>query len=246
MEIIARKRSADPVQEQLREAKDRWNLAAKELISRLIAFKRGMNGRGDARYGLPISKIHEPLPTEIGTFLSELSSNFQQLAESANQIVQQQAYYAEHRRKPQPKGAPTEAPKVASKIATASTKQEAALLIRKNHDMVGLYRERIPTLLAITAQEQEQGLMGAPWPPPVMSFVYDQPRFQKYWMKNTPSPLDIVFCLAGRITSIQKGEPYSTKLIGDHIPSDLVIEFPYGTCEAKNITIGDRIKLITA
>jgi uncharacterized membrane protein (UPF0127 family) len=236
MEIIARKRSADPVQEQLREAKDRWNLAAKELISRLIAFKRGMNGRGDARYGLPISKIHEPLPAEIGTFLSELSSNFQQLAEEANRIVQQQAYYAEHRRKPA-KGPLTETPKAASKIATASIKQESFLLIGK---------EKIPTLLAITAQEQEQGLMGVAWPPPVMSFVYDQPRLQKYWMKNTISPLDIVFCLAGRITSIQKGEPYSTKLIGDHVPSDLVIEFPYGTCKAKNITIGDRIKLITA
>ena len=99
------------------------------------------------------------------------------------------------------------------------------------------------TLLAITPQEQERGLMHKKWPPPIMSFVYKLPSINKFWMHNTPSPLDIVFCHKNIITNICKGEPYSTALIGDDSFSDLVIEFPYGTCENKKIKVGDSVLL---
>jgi len=97
-------------------------------------------------------------------------------------------------------------------------------------------------LLAITAEEQERGLMEQKWPPPCMAFVYQNPRFSSFWMKNTPSPLDIVFCLDGKITKICKGEPYSTALIDGGL-SDLVVEFPYGTCQEHGIVEGSEINL---
>lgn len=101
-----------------------------------------------------------------------------------------------------------------------------------------------PTLLAISDVEQERGLMHVSWPPPVMTFVYESPKINKFWMHNTPSPLDIVFCLDGKITQICKGEPFSTEIIGGNKYSDLVIEFPIGTMSALNIKLGHSVGLI--
>lgn len=101
-----------------------------------------------------------------------------------------------------------------------------------------------PTLLAISDAEQAQGLMGQAWPPPVMSFVYAEPRITRFWMKNTPSPLDIVFCHNGKVRQICKGEPYSTTMIGDSKVSDLVIEFPYGTAVTSGIKLGHSVGLV--
>jgi hypothetical protein len=101
-----------------------------------------------------------------------------------------------------------------------------------------------PTLLAISEEEQSRGLMHQKWPPPIMSFVYSFPKVSRFWMKNTPSPLDIVFCCEGKITQIHKGEPFSTSTIGDYSISDLVVEFPYGTVKGHNIKIGDSVSLL--
>ena len=102
----------------------------------------------------------------------------------------------------------------------------------------------IETLLAITAEEQNRGLMFQEWEPPVMSFVYAKPNINKFWMKNTPSPLDIIFSCDGKINQIKKGEPYSTQIIGEDIPSDLIIELPFGTAEKIDIKLGSKVGLI--
>lgn len=101
-----------------------------------------------------------------------------------------------------------------------------------------------PTLLAISSQEQARGLMGQNWPPPIMSFIYARPSINRFWMANTPSPLDIVFCHNGKITQICEGEPYSTKVIGNQSLSDLVIEFPYGTVESSGVKINNKVGLV--
>jgi uncharacterized membrane protein (UPF0127 family) len=101
----------------------------------------------------------------------------------------------------------------------------------------------IPTLLAISEIEQQVGLMHRQQLPPSMSFVYENPKINKFWMHNTPKALDIVFCKNGKIISIAKGEPFSTMLIGPDFPTDLVIEFPYGTCNAMSIKEGDDVEL---
>jgi len=107
-----------------------------------------------------------------------------------------------------------------------------------------IYNNIFPTLLAISSEEQSQGLMHQEWPPPVMSFVYDSPRINKFWMKNTPSPLDIIFCHAGKVSEICYGEPHSTGMIGSNLFSDLVIELPHGTAESNQIKVGHEAGLV--
>lgn len=111
------------------------------------------------------------------------------------------------------------------------------------HGFVQIHKDIFPTLFAISAEEQAIGLMEQPWPPPIMSFIYLRPTYNKFWMKNTPSPLDIVFCCDGRIQEICKGEPHSTAMISTGV-SDLVIEFPYGTISKSNIKIGHQVNLV--
>ena len=77
---IAFKPSPDQRQQHLRERKFNWNKATSDFIARMIAFKRALNGRAAPTYGLPVSNIKNPLPSEVVHFLSELSSNYQALA----------------------------------------------------------------------------------------------------------------------------------------------------------------------
>ncbi len=109
--------------------------------------------------------------------------------------------------------------------------------------LVKIKNNEFVVLLAESAEEQQRGLMEAKWPPPSMAFVYQYAKFSSFWMKNTPSPLDIVFCLDGKVTKICKGEPYSTELIHGGF-SDLVVEFPYGTCKDYGLVEGSEINLI--
>lgn len=107
-----------------------------------------------------------------------------------------------------------------------------------------IHNNVFPTLLAISSDEQSQGLMHQPWPPPIMSFVYATPTINKFWMKATPSPLDIIFCHAGKVSEICYGEPHSTAVIGGDHPSDLVIELPFGTASSSDIKIGQSAGLV--
>ncbi len=102
----------------------------------------------------------------------------------------------------------------------------------------------MPTLLAISETEQQHGLMNQEWPPPVMSFVYTYPRVNKFWMHNTPSPLDIIFCHEGKVSQLHVGEPFSTAMIGDNKFSDLVIELPHGTVDKLGIRVGQSVGIV--
>lgn len=106
-----------------------------------------------------------------------------------------------------------------------------------------LHNNILPTLLAISAEEQEKGLMHQEWPPPVMSFIYAFPSVNRFWMKNTPSPLDIVFCHKGKIAEICYGEPNSTQVVGSQL-SDLVIELPYGSVESIGLKVGQSVGVV--
>lgn len=109
-----RKKSPDPLQQQLRDRKSNFNIACSEFISRVIAFKRGLNGRGDPNYGLPPSDIKNPLPGEIGGFLNQLASDFAKISSEANIIVSEQQNYSQKRNKKKQNPAEgAEPPKVA-------------------------------------------------------------------------------------------------------------------------------------
>jgi hypothetical protein len=102
-------KSKDPVQQRLREHKRHWSDSTSEFIAKLIAFKRGLNGRGDAQAGIPPSSIKEALPGEVGGILDQLASQFQGLVQDAGSIMDEQAHYAKirRRRRNKPKTAPT-------------------------------------------------------------------------------------------------------------------------------------------
>lgn len=102
---------------------------------------------------------------------------------------------------------------------------------------------KIPTLLALSTQEQEVGLMFQKQPT-TMAFIYAKPGVHKFWMKNTPQPLDLVFCKKGFVVDIQCGAPFSLSLIGsDQIQSDLVVEMPYKFASIHGIKISDSVDL---
>jgi uncharacterized membrane protein (UPF0127 family) len=101
---------------------------------------------------------------------------------------------------------------------------------------------KLEVLLALSEEEQIQGLMKINPPLPNMAFIYKNPKYSSFWMKDTKAPLDIVFCLDGKISKICKGEPFSTTLIDGGL-SDLVVEFPYGTCKDYGLIEGSEINL---
>lgn len=95
----ARKASADPVQEKLRQHKSNWNRDVSGLISGLITLKKAINGKGDLEAGLPPSNIKDPFPSEVTSYLSHLSSEYLRLANDASKIIEEQSYYSANRKK---------------------------------------------------------------------------------------------------------------------------------------------------
>jgi uncharacterized membrane protein (UPF0127 family) len=110
-------------------------------------------------------------------------------------------------------------------------------------DRVIIKGQQFDALMAITSDEVASGLMYKSWPPPVMAFPFVKADVRKFWMKNTTSPLDIVFCRAGKIIGIFAGTPLSLEHIGPDEPCDLVVEFPRGTVARNRIAVGDSVKL---
>lgn len=97
---------------------------------------------------------------------------------------------------------------------------------------------------AITHEEQRVGLMNSKWPPTITVFPYKDAAIRRFWMKNTPVPLDIIFCKSGKILYIEVGRPYiDNKFIGPNEPVDLVIEAPAGFCAYNQIKTGSSVKL---
>lgn len=95
---------------------------------------------------------------------------------------------------------------------------------------------------AVTPKEQEKGLMFER-DPKILVFLYTQPKIRKFWMKNCPNPLDIVFIKNNKIICIEKGIPNTGNLVGPDSECDFVVEFPFGYCEKNNLCIGKSIKL---
>lgn len=99
---VARKPSADPVQEKLRQAKVTWNKEVSSFINDLIHLKKTMNG-WPSKFYQERSKITEPIPADAPTIIGSLAGDFQELAQRGNAIIQQQVEYSKARRKKQPK-----------------------------------------------------------------------------------------------------------------------------------------------
>lgn len=104
--------------------------------------------------------------------------------------------------------------------------------------------------LARTAAEQERGLMYrndlgrdggmlfAPYPPDG-----GPPRPANFWMKNTPTPLDIVFIRAdGTIARIAENTiPFSETMIPSGEPVAAVLELVGGRTAETGVSEGDTV-----
>lgn len=106
----------DPRHKALKQHKKNWNKAMKELILRMKAFQKALNGKGDHRYALPTSKLHEPIPPELINFINTLSTNYEAVASEALKITTEQNEFARGRQQAKAQ------PKVASLQLEASNK----------------------------------------------------------------------------------------------------------------------------
>jgi len=103
---------------------------------------------------------------------------------------------------------------------------------------------------ARTADEQEKGLMYRTdipddggmlfWPYPPDGSA---PRAASFWMKNTPSPLDIIFIRAdGTIARIAENTvPFSEDHVESGEPIGAVLELKGGRSSTLGIAEGDRV-----
>lgn len=108
MEKTARKPSADPVQERLRQNKAAWNKEVSAFINDLIHLKKTMNG-WPSKFFKERSRITQPVPADAATIIGSLAGDFQEIANKGNGLVQEQLDYAKNRRQKQPQ-APAGAP----------------------------------------------------------------------------------------------------------------------------------------
>lgn len=98
----ARKPSADPVQEKLRESKSAWNKEVSAFIDNLIHVKKLMNG-WPSKFNMERSFIKDPIPKFPNTILADLSEEFNKIVDKGNNIITEQANYSKSRKQKQPK-----------------------------------------------------------------------------------------------------------------------------------------------
>ncbi len=141
LEKTARKPSADPVQEKLRQNKALWNKDVSAFVNDLIHLKKLMNG-WPSKFFKERSRIGDPMPADPTTIIGSLAGDFQDIAQRGNALVAEQLEYSKNRRKKQPKApvAPTtpatpEAP-VPSPAPADLTKQLAAWETKYDYQLV--------------------------------------------------------------------------------------------------------------
>jgi uncharacterized membrane protein (UPF0127 family) len=100
--------------------------------------------------------------------------------------------------------------------------------------------------MALTSDQQTVGLMFRPSVPADGGMLFDwgAPRESTMWMRNTISPLDMVFINAdGTIRSIVENTvPQSLAIIDSRGPVRATLELAAGTTARLNIRVGDKVE----
>ena len=97
---------------------------------------------------------------------------------------------------------------------------------------------------ALSAEQRQRGLMYRPDLPDDygMLFVFSDSQPLQFWMKNTLSPLDIIYIRpGGLIDSIQQGTPLSEEILPSDGPAKFVLELRAGLAEDYGLTPGTLI-----
>ena len=100
--------------------------------------------------------------------------------------------------------------------------------------------------MALTPDQQTVGLMFRPTVPADGGMLFDWgiARDSQMWMRNTISPLDMVFINAdGTIRSIAENTvPQSLAIIDSRGPVRATLELAAGTTARLNIRVGDKVQ----
>ncbi len=101
--------------------------------------------------------------------------------------------------------------------------------------------------LALTREEQARGLMYRTElaEDAGMLFVFDREEPRRFWMSNTPIPLDILFIRSDATiaTIAARTTPYSERQIPSRVPVRYVLEVPGGWSDRHGVKTGDRVTL---
>lgn len=103
--------------------------------------------------------------------------------------------------------------------------------------------------VARTPEQQAKGLMYRPPLPDNqgMLFHFPSPQPVRFWMKNVPVPLDMVFLQNGVVQYIEASAPPCPRepcpTYGPNVPIDMVIELRSGRAAELNLRDGDVIKI---
>ncbi|MEA5578609.1 DUF192 domain-containing protein [Anabaena sp. UHCC 0451] len=103
--------------------------------------------------------------------------------------------------------------------------------------------------VAQTPEQQAMGLMYRPALPDDrgMLFVFPSPQPVRFWMKNVPVALDMVFLQNGVIKYIQTAAPPCNSepcpTYGPNEPIDQVIELRSGRAQELGLQVGDQVKI---
>lgn len=99
--------------------------------------------------------------------------------------------------------------------------------------------------MAVTAAQQEIGLMNRPQVPADGGMLFDwgKPQESRMWMRNTLASLDMLFINAdGTIHSIAEHTvPQSLAIIDSRGPVRATLELAAGTAERLDIRVGDTV-----
>lgn len=108
---------------------------------------------------------------------------------------------------------------------------------------------KIQLEVAQTPEQQAMGLMYRPALPDDrgMLFAFPSPQPVKFWMKNVPVPLDMVFIQKGVVKYIQASAPPCANepcpTYGPNVLIDTVIELRSGRAAELGLKIGDSVKI---
>lgn len=108
---------------------------------------------------------------------------------------------------------------------------------------------KIQLEVAQTQQQQQMGLMYRPALPDNrgMLFVFPTAQPVRFWMKNVPVSLDMVFLQNGVVQYIQAAAPPCPSEpcanYGPNVPIDAVIELRSGRAAELGLKVGDSVKI---
>ena len=144
---------------------------------------------------------------------------------------------------PSPVVSPAASPSEAASPTSSATGGQV-LPITAEVEIAG---QRIQLEVAQTPEQQAMGLMYRPPLPDDrgMLFPFNPPRQVRFWMENTPSPLDMVFLYQGVVKGIAANAPPCTThpcpTYGPWTEVDQVIELRSGRAAELGLKVGDRV-----